>query len=193
MVFCIQNNIRKATKPTPGFQENFPSPPLGWSSSSPLFSPLCIFMYICIYLVSGGGDWWVDREVFWRKEISRVCKSELISMITPASLRYQDLIVCAFVTGNSSLEHFLRVYELKSIWIWVVGVSAGIEPGLMMMIALITINSGSVPLIEGLCAQILHFRSEMIGDLCSHLLLFFFGKKYMFKKEAVSARSHPTS
>jgi len=31
----------------------------------------------------------------------------------------------------------------------------------------------SKPLIEGLCAQILYFRFENIGGLCSHLLLFF--------------------
>ena len=31
----------------------------------------------------------------------------------------------------------------------------------MMMIALITINSGLVPLIEGLCAQILYLRFEI--------------------------------
>jgi len=49
----------------------------------------------------------------------------------------------------------------------------------MMMIAqfaFITINSGLVQ-IEGLCAQILYFRSEIIGGLRSHLLLLFFGRK----------------
>jgi len=44
----------------------------------------------------------------------------------------------------------------------------------MMIIAFITINSDLVPLIEGLCAQILYFRFEIIGSLRSHLLLFFF-------------------
>jgi hypothetical protein len=63
----------------------------------------------------------------------------------------------------------------------------------MMMIAFITINSGLVPLIEGLCAQILYFRIEIIGGLRSHLLLFFFGRKYMSKKKAFSPRSHPAS
>jgi len=53
---------------------------------------------------------------------------------------------------------------------------------IMMLIVFITINNGLVPLIEGLCAQILHFRFEIIGGLRSHLLLFFFGRKYMFKK-----------
>jgi len=48
----------------------------------------------------------------------------------------------------------------------------------MMMIAFITINSGLVPLIEDLCAQIL-FRFEIINGLRSHLLLFFFGRKNM--------------
>ena len=33
---------------------------------------------------------------------------------------------------------------------------------MMMMIAFITINSGLIPLIEGLCAQILYFRFEII-------------------------------
>ena len=61
----------------------------------------------------------------------------------------------------------------------------------MMMIAFITINSSLVPLIEGLCAQILYFRSEIIGGLRSHLLFFFFGRKKMLKKKAVSPRSHP--
>ena len=46
---------------------------------------------------------------------------------------------------------------------------------LMMMIALITIKSSLVPLIEGLCAQI-YFRFE-ISVVCSHLLLFFFVKE----------------
>jgi len=62
-----------------------------------------------------------------------------------------------------------------------------------MMIAFITINSGLVPLIEGLCAQISYFRFEIHGGLRSHLLLFFFGRKDMLKKKAVSPRSHPVS
>jgi len=57
---------------------------------------------------------------------------------------------------------------------------------MMMMIAFITMNSGLVPLIEGLCAQILYFRLEIIGGLRSHLLLFFFGRKNMLKKKALS-------
>jgi len=64
---------------------------------------------------------------------------------------------------------------------------------MMMMIAFITINSDLVPLIEGLCAQILNFTFEIIGGLRSHLLLFFFGRKNMLKKKAVSPRSHPAS
>jgi len=47
----------------------------------------------------------------------------------------------------------------------------------LTMIAFITINSGFEPLIEGLCAQILNFRLEIIGGLRSHLLLFIFEKK----------------
>ena len=63
----------------------------------------------------------------------------------------------------------------------------------MMMITFITINSGLVPLIEGLSAQILYFRFEIIGVLSSHLLLFLFGRKNMSEKKAVSPRSHPAS
>ena len=47
----------------------------------------------------------------------------------------------------------------------------------MMMIAFITTNSGSVPLIEGLCAQIYYFRFEIIGGLRSHLWLIFLKQK----------------
>ena len=50
-----------------------------------------------------------------------------------------------------------------------------------MMIACITINGGLVSFIEDLCAQILYFRFEIISGLRSHLLLFFFGRKYMSK------------
>ena len=61
-----------------------------------------------------------------------------------------------------------------------------------MMIAFMTIHSGFVPLIEGLCAQIDYLRFEIIGGLRSHLLLFSFGRKNMLKKKAVSPRSHPS-
>jgi len=40
-----------------------------------------------------------------------------------------------------------------------------------------------VPLIEGLCAQILYSWIEIIGGLRSHLLLFFFKKKYVKEKK----------
>jgi len=63
----------------------------------------------------------------------------------------------------------------------------------MMMIAFITINGGLLPLIEGLCAQILYFRFEIIGGLRSHILLFFFERKNLLKKKAVSPRSHLAS
>jgi len=53
---------------------------------------------------------------------------------------------------------------------------------MMMMVAFITINSGLVPLIDGIHAQIL-FIFEIIGGLRSHLLLFFFGGKIMLKKK----------
>jgi len=61
---------------------------------------------------------------------------------------------------------------------------------MMMMIVLIPINSGSVPSSESLCAQILYSRFEIIGGLCSHLLLFFIETKNMLKIKAVSSRSH---
>jgi len=63
---------------------------------------------------------------------------------------------------------------------------------MMMIIALITIKSGLVPLIEGLCAQCYYFRSEIIGGLRSHLLHFFFERENTLKEKAVSPRSHPT-
>jgi len=61
---------------------------------------------------------------------------------------------------------------------------------MIMIIAFITMNSGLVPLIEGLCAQIHYFRSEIIDGLRSHLLLFFFRRKNILKKKAVSPRLH---
>ena len=63
----------------------------------------------------------------------------------------------------------------------------------MMMIAFITIKSSLVPLIKGLCDLFQELRFEIIGGLHSHLLLFFFGRKNMLKKKAVSPRSHPAS
>jgi hypothetical protein len=64
---------------------------------------------------------------------------------------------------------------------------------MMMMIAFITMNSGLVPLIEGLCAQMLFSRFEILCGLRSHLLLFFFERKNMSEKKAVGPRSHPAS
>jgi len=62
---------------------------------------------------------------------------------------------------------------------------------MMMMIACITIKKGSVPFIEGLCAQIFHFKSENISGLPS--LLFFLERKDLFKKKTVDSRSRPAS
>jgi len=64
---------------------------------------------------------------------------------------------------------------------------------LMMMIAFITMNSGLVPLIENLCAQIYGLRFEIISGWRSHLFLFFFGKKSILNEKTVSPRSHPAS
>jgi len=63
----------------------------------------------------------------------------------------------------------------------------------MMKVAFITINSGLVPLIVGVCAQILYFGFEIIGGLRSHLLLVLFGRKNVSKEKAVSPRSHIAS
>ena len=71
----------------------------------------------------------------------------------------------------------------------------GIKGRKMMTIAYITINSGLVPLIEGLCAQILYFRIAIINGLWSNLLLFLIERKNILKKleKAVSSRSYPAS
>jgi len=63
----------------------------------------------------------------------------------------------------------------------------------MMMIVFITMNRGLVPLNYGLCTQILYSRFKIIGDLRSHFLLFFFGRKNMLNEKAVSPRSHSAS
>jgi len=54
----------------------------------------------------------------------------------------------------------------------------------MMMMAFITIKSGLVPLIEGLCAEIYYFRFEFISGLRSNLSLFFFERNNMLKKKS---------
>ena len=65
----------------------------------------------------------------------------------------------------------------------------------MMMIAFIqvTIKSGLVPLIEGLCAQIYYFRFEIISGFAFTSFVFLFRKKNMLKEKTVSPRSHPAS
>jgi len=69
----------------------------------------------------------------------------------------------------------------------------GTKSATMMMIAFITINSGLVLLIEGLCAQILIIKDLRLSVGCVHLLLVFFGRKFMLKKKAISLSSHPAS
>jgi len=54
---------------------------------------------------------------------------------------------------------------------------------MMMMIAFTTITSESVPLIEGVCAQICYFGLKIIGGLSSHLLLFFVERQNMMKEK----------
>jgi len=71
----------------------------------------------------------------------------------------------------------VRAYQcMGNVWVelWVAK---------LMMIALIAINSGLVPLVEGLCAQIYYFRIEIIGGLRSHVLLCFFGRKICQRKK----------
>ena len=60
----------------------------------------------------------------------------------------------------------------------------------MMVIAFITIESGLVPLVLSDS-----FKSEVMGGLRSHLLLFFFKRKNLGKKKTVShgPRSHMAS
>ena len=57
---------------------------------------------------------------------------------------------------------------------------------MMIMIAFITIKSGLVPLIQGLCAQICYFRFEIIGGLRLHLLLFFFERENISEEKKFS-------
>jgi len=47
------------------------------------------------------------------------------------------------------------------------------HPLTMMMIAFITINSGLVPLIEGLCAQTLIIKDLRLSVVCVHMFCFF--------------------
>jgi len=65
----------------------------------------------------------------------------------------------------------------------------------MMMIAFIIMNSGLVPLNEGLCDKIYELRFEILGGLHPQLLFIrvFFGTKNILKDKAVSPRSHPAS
>ena len=61
---------------------------------------------------------------------------------------------------------------------------------MMMMIAVSSIKSGLVPLIEGLCAQICYFRFEIIGGLC---LIFFVERKNMFIKKTGESQANQKS
>ena len=54
---------------------------------------------------------------------------------------------------------------------------------MITMIACTTINSGVIPVIEGLQAQIYLQRFEIFGGLRSHLLLFFFERKCVKEKK----------
>jgi len=57
-----------------------------------------------------------------------------------------------------------------------------------MMIAFITINSGLVPLIEGLRAQILIIKDLRLSVVCVHILCFFFRKKKYVKEKSSKSK-----
>ena len=59
----------------------------------------------------------------------------------------------------------------------------------MMMIAFITIKSGLVPLIEGLCPQNYCFRFEIFSGVRSHLLIFFFCREIFERKHFTEQNS----
>jgi len=59
----------------------------------------------------------------------------------------------------------------------------------MMMIAFITIKSGLVPLIEGLCPQNYCFRFEIFSGVRSRLLIFFL-KENILQNKTVNPRSN---
>ena len=128
-----------------------------------------------------------------------------------AQLRYRACILCFTLPAPLGLSLFLLWWASKAwgfvkicyreyIWIKWRGatsivrnislyptlLSITVHYNMMMMIAFITMNSGLVPSIEGLrwCAQILYFRFQIIGGLCSHLLLFFFKKKFVKGKRS---------
>jgi len=85
--------------------------------------------------------------------------------------------------------HFISV-SADSVY-WFVGNENNSNS--MMMIVFITINSGLVPLIKGLCTRIYYFRFEIIGGLRSHFLLFFFKRNNVLKKKAVCDLMLPPS
>jgi len=81
----------------------------------------------------------------------------------------------------STVDEFNTIFEPKIQYIHTYMVYMVVYEYVMMMIVFITIKSGLVPLIKGLCAQISYFRfeikSKIISGLRSHLLLFFVGRK----------------
>jgi len=99
-----------------------------------------------------------------------------------ADIEYPSfLCVCMRVykqtpTYQTNIRKNRETYKAKPLSLHLPKHSPPSQQQAMMMIAFITINSGAVLLIEGLCAQILYFRFEIIGGLRSHLLLFLFRK-----------------
>jgi len=55
---------------------------------------------------------------------------------------------------------------------------------LVMMIAFITIKSGLVPLIEGLCTEIYYFRFEIISGFAFTSFAFLFRRKKYVKEKS---------
>jgi len=100
----------------------------------------------------------------------------------------------AQVNGHEATEKASRIQVCQDLLDWqLVDRIDKDRTVLMMMISFITINSGLVPLIEGLCAQILYFIFQIIGGLRSLLWPFFVGRKIVLEKKATSPRSHPAS
>ena len=108
--------------------------------------------------------------------------------VLPHSVLHHDVLAAMLFLCRDLLRvfhsYFLQDQGLKflSLLRWSYN---GLRPTAkrsMMMIAFITINSGLALLIEGLCAQILYFRFDIIRALRSHLLLFFFERKCICRR-----------
>jgi len=59
-----------------------------------------------------------------------------------------------------------------------------LSDSVMMMIDFITINSGLVSLIEGLCAQILIIKDLRLSVVCVHIFCFSFSEEKICQKKS---------